>query len=94
MIISGLLYLGDWSHAEAIERLQEELGIQAVVTVHNHPENLKPKLPKAELSEGQKEYLMRRNHWNAETAKKYCVQRRQVVEVADRVFSAGRWPGG
>ncbi|GFH30994.1 uncharacterized protein HaLaN_29935, partial [Haematococcus lacustris] len=46
MIISGLLYLGDWSHAEAIERLQEELGIQAVVTVHNHPENLKPKLPK------------------------------------------------
>ncbi|KAJ9509061.1 hypothetical protein QJQ45_001548 [Haematococcus lacustris] len=33
---------------------------------------------------------MRRNHWNAEMAKNYCVQRRQVVEVADRVFSAGR----
>ncbi|KAJ9508775.1 hypothetical protein QJQ45_028089 [Haematococcus lacustris] len=136
LIISGLLYLGDWSHAEAIERLQEELGIQAVVTVHNHPENLKPKLPKGvrwlpwsladvdtadispcfhrtfefiEDARNRKQavlvhcgagvsrsatlcmmYLMRRNHWNAETAKKYCVQRRQVVEVADRVVSAGR----
>ncbi|KAL6765845.1 MAP kinase phosphatase 5 [Haematococcus lacustris] len=124
-IISGLLYLGDWSHAEAIERLQEELGIQAVVTVHNHPENLKPKLPKGvrwlpwtladvdtadispcfhrtfefiEDARNRKQavlvhcgagvsrsatlcmmYLMRRNHWNAEMAKKYCVQRRSVV---------------
>ncbi|MEW5317279.1 MAG: hypothetical protein WDW38_008590 [Sanguina aurantia] len=39
-IIPGLLYLGDWDHAAAVDRL-EELGISRVVTVHNNPETLK-----------------------------------------------------
>lgn len=34
---------GDWANAEAGERLAE-LNIRRVVTIHNHPENLKSKL--------------------------------------------------
>ena len=30
------LYLGDWSHAEAVDRL-DELGVKRVVTIHNNP---------------------------------------------------------
>ncbi|EFN52440.1 hypothetical protein CHLNCDRAFT_138968 [Chlorella variabilis] len=38
--LEPLLYLGDWSHAEALER-HAELGIRAVVTIHNNPDNLR-----------------------------------------------------
>jgi dual specificity MAP kinase phosphatase len=38
--LDRLLYLGDWSHAEALER-HAELCIKAVVTIHNNPENLR-----------------------------------------------------
>jgi dual specificity MAP kinase phosphatase len=38
--LAPLLYLGDWSHAEAVDR-HAELGIKAILTIHNHPDNLK-----------------------------------------------------
>lgn len=38
--LDPLLFLGDWSHAEATER-HAELGIKAVITIHNNPGNLK-----------------------------------------------------
>ena len=38
--LESLLYLGDWTSAEATER-HAELGIGAVVTVHNNPANLR-----------------------------------------------------
>lgn len=36
----GLLFLGDWGHAEAHDRLRE-LNIRSVVTIHNNPGNLR-----------------------------------------------------
>ncbi|KAK9816993.1 hypothetical protein WJX72_007967 [[Myrmecia] bisecta] len=39
-IIPGLLYLGDWSHAENTDRLNE-INVKRILTIHNHPENLK-----------------------------------------------------
>jgi hypothetical protein len=38
--VESFLYLGDWTSAEATER-HAELGIGAVVTVHNNPANLR-----------------------------------------------------
>ncbi|GIL44377.1 hypothetical protein Vafri_1861 [Volvox africanus] len=40
-IIPGVLYLGDWGHATNLERL-DELNIRRILTIHNHPENLRP----------------------------------------------------
>ena len=37
--LDPLVYLGDWSAAEAVER-HAELGIRAVLTIHNNPGNL------------------------------------------------------
>ncbi|KAI3430229.1 hypothetical protein D9Q98_004826 [Chlorella vulgaris] len=45
--LDPLLYLGDWTHAEALER-HSELGIKSVVTIHNNPDNLK--LPASKYS--------------------------------------------
>ncbi|GAX75987.1 hypothetical protein CEUSTIGMA_g3430.t1 [Chlamydomonas eustigma] len=39
-IIPNVLYLGDWSHAEAVQDLND-LNVKRVITIHNHPENLK-----------------------------------------------------
>mmetsp|Transcript_11961 Transcript_11961/g.35836 ORF Transcript_11961/g.35836 Transcript_11961/m.35836 type:complete len:480 (-) Transcript_11961:160-1599(-) len=38
-ILPGEVYLGEWSHAEAHERLLE-LNVRRVVTIHNSPENM------------------------------------------------------
>eukprot|EP00198_Chlamydomonas_reinhardtii_P011653 XP_001700990.1 MAP kinase phosphatase 5 [Chlamydomonas reinhardtii] len=40
-ILPGQLYLGDWEHAADNERLAE-MGIRRILTIHNHPENLRP----------------------------------------------------
>ncbi|KAG2450344.1 hypothetical protein HYH02_004849 [Chlamydomonas schloesseri] len=40
-ILPGQLYLGDWEHAADNERLAE-MGIKRILTIHNHPENLRP----------------------------------------------------
>lgn len=40
-ILPQLLYLGDWGHAEDYDRL-EEIKVKGIMTVHNHPSNLKP----------------------------------------------------
>ncbi|EFJ44730.1 MAP kinase phosphatase 5 [Volvox carteri f. nagariensis] len=40
-IIPGFLYLGDWDSATDFERL-EELNIRRILTIHNHPERLRP----------------------------------------------------
>ncbi|KXZ47911.1 hypothetical protein GPECTOR_32g524 [Gonium pectorale] len=40
-IVPGLLYLGDWDNAADTERL-EELRIRRILTIHNHPEKLRP----------------------------------------------------
>ncbi|GBF91494.1 MAP kinase phosphatase [Raphidocelis subcapitata] len=42
MILPRWLFLGDWGDAEAAERLAE-LGVKRIVSIHNHPENLKPR---------------------------------------------------
>ncbi|GLC33296.1 hypothetical protein PLESTB_000349500 [Pleodorina starrii] len=42
-IIPGLLYLGDWDNATDLDRL-DELKIRRILTIHNHPENLRPPL--------------------------------------------------
>ncbi|KAG1657423.1 hypothetical protein FOA52_011793 [Chlamydomonas sp. UWO 241] len=39
-IVPGVLYLGDWAHAESVASL-DEIGIRSIVTIHNHPGNLK-----------------------------------------------------
>ncbi|KAL4421080.1 hypothetical protein ABPG77_001375 [Micractinium sp. CCAP 211/92] len=38
--LDPLLFLGDWSHAEAIDR-HAEIGVKAIITIHNNPDNLK-----------------------------------------------------
>lgn len=38
-IIPGLLYLGDFEHARAADRLKE-INVKNIVTIHNHPEHL------------------------------------------------------
>ncbi|KAL4422489.1 hypothetical protein ABPG75_008686 [Micractinium tetrahymenae] len=38
--LDPLLYLGDWSHAEAVDR-HADVGIKAIITIHNNPDNLK-----------------------------------------------------
>ncbi|GFR47235.1 hypothetical protein Agub_g8919, partial [Astrephomene gubernaculifera] len=40
-ILPGQLYLGDWENACDTERLAE-LGVRRILTIHNHPENLRP----------------------------------------------------
>ncbi|KAG2482605.1 hypothetical protein HYH03_018489 [Edaphochlamys debaryana] len=39
-VLPGHLYLGDWDNAADGERLAE-LGVKRVLTIHNHPENLR-----------------------------------------------------
>jgi dual specificity MAP kinase phosphatase len=34
--VPRLLYLGDWGHAEDVERLQD-INVKNIVTIHNHP---------------------------------------------------------
>eukprot|EP00877_Chromochloris_zofingiensis_P008595 jgi/Chrzof1/398/Cz01g14120.t1 len=41
LILSDFLYLGDWAHAEDTDRLAE-IKIKRMITIHNHPDNLKP----------------------------------------------------
>lgn len=41
-ILPGLLYLGDWEHAAAADRLKADINVRRIITVHNHPDNLKP----------------------------------------------------
>lgn len=38
-IIPGLLYLGNWEHAENFSALKD-LGIKRIISIHNNPENL------------------------------------------------------
>jgi len=40
-IVPGLLYLGDWDHAADAQQL-EQLNIRGILTIHNHPDNLRP----------------------------------------------------
>uniref|UniRef100_A0A061S0J9 protein-tyrosine-phosphatase n=2 Tax=Tetraselmis sp. GSL018 TaxID=582737 RepID=A0A061S0J9_9CHLO len=40
-LIHGVLYLGDWDHANDSCQL-EDLRIGSILTIHNHPENLRP----------------------------------------------------